>query len=84
MLCLILENGSSIWDPYTDKLQEELVKVQNRAARFVTRNYVYITGSMTGVLGQLESPFVCACPYSLSIGLSGMTLYYPVQDKTTT
>ena len=29
-------------------------KVQNRAARFVTRNYVYETGSMTGILGQLK------------------------------
>ena len=47
----ILEYGSSVWDPYTDKLQEELEKVQNRAARFVTRNYVYETGSMTGILG---------------------------------
>ena len=50
----ILEYGSSVWDPYTDKLQEELEKVQNRAARFVTRNYVYETGSMTGILGQLK------------------------------
>ena len=48
----ILEYGSSIWDPYIDKLQEELEKVQNRAARFVTRNYVFETGSMTGILGQ--------------------------------
>ena len=29
-------------------------KIQNRAARFVTRNYVYETGSMTGILGQLK------------------------------
>ena len=29
-------------------------KVQNRAARFGTRNYVYETGSMTGILGQLK------------------------------
>ena len=43
----ILEYGSSVWDPHADKLQEELEKVQNRAARFVTRNYVYETGSMT-------------------------------------
>ena len=50
----ILENGSSVWDPYTDKLQEELEKVQDRVARFVTRNYVYETGSMTGILGQLK------------------------------
>ena len=45
---------NSVWGPYTDKLQEELEKVQNRVARFVTRNYVYETGSMTGILGQLK------------------------------
>ena len=45
----ILEYGSSVWDPHPDKLQKELEKVQNRAARFVTRNYVYETGSMTGI-----------------------------------
>ena len=50
----ILEYGSSVCDPHTDKLQEELEKVQNRAARFVTRNYVYETGGMTGILGQLK------------------------------
>ena len=50
----ILEYGSSVWDPYTDKLPEELEKVQNRAVRFVTRNYVYETGGMTGILGQLK------------------------------
>ena len=50
----ILENGSSVCDPHPDKLQVELEKVQNRAARFVTRNYVYETGSMTGILGQLK------------------------------
>ena len=50
----ILEYGSSFWDPHPDKLQEELEKVQNRAARIVTRNYVYETGSMTGILGQLK------------------------------
>ena len=47
----IFEYGSSVWDPHTDMLQEELEKVQNRG-RFVTRNYVYETGSMTGILGQ--------------------------------
>ena len=46
----ILENGSSVWDPHTDKLQDELEKVQNRAARFVTRNDAYETGGMTGIL----------------------------------
>ena len=54
MVCPILEYGSSVWEPYTDKLQEELEKVKNLAARFMTRNYVYETGSMTGVLGQLK------------------------------
>ena len=50
----ILEHGSSVWDPHTDMLQEELENVQNRAARFVTRNHVYETGSMAGILGQLK------------------------------
>ena len=35
-------------------LQEELEKVQNRAARFVTRNYTFEEGSMTGILEQLK------------------------------
>ena len=54
MVRLILEYGSTVWDPYTDKLQEELEKVQNRVARFVSRNYVYESGSMTCILGQLK------------------------------
>ena len=54
MVCPILEYGSSVWDPHTGRLQEELEKVQNPAARFVTRNYVYETGSMTDILGQLK------------------------------
>ena len=45
----ILGFESSVWDPYTDKLQEKLEKVQNRAARFVTRNYVYESGSMASL-----------------------------------
>ena len=36
-------------------LQEELESVQKRAARFVTGNYNYETGSMTGILGQLKN-----------------------------
>ena len=50
--------GSSVWDPSSILLQEELEKVQKRAARFVTGNYIYETGSMTGILEQLkwESP----------------------------
>ena len=50
----VLEYGSSVWDPHTHGLQQELEKVQNRAARFVTGNYVFETGSMTGILGQLK------------------------------
>ena len=34
--------------------REELEKVQKRAARFVTGNYLYETGSMTGILEQLK------------------------------
>ena len=50
----ILEYGSSVWNPHPNKLQEELEIVQNRAARFVTRNNVYETASMTSILGQLK------------------------------
>ena len=50
----VLEYGSSVWDPHTHGLQEELEKVQNHAARFVTGNYVFETGSMTDILGQLK------------------------------
>ena len=38
----------------TKCLQEELEKVQNRAARFVTRNYTFDEGSMIGILEQLK------------------------------
>ena len=41
-------------DPPGVVLQEELESVQKRAARFVTGNYNYETGSMTGILGQLK------------------------------
>ena len=35
-------------------LQDELESVQKRTASFVTGNYNYETGSMTGILGQLK------------------------------
>ena len=35
-------------------LQEEIESVQKRAARFVTGNYKYKTGNITGILGQLK------------------------------
>ena len=50
----VLEYGSSVWDPHTKGLQEELEKVKNRAARFVTRNYTFEEGSMTGIVEQLR------------------------------
>ena len=51
---LVLEYGSSVWDPSSILLQEELETVQKRAAKFVTGNYIYETGSMTGILEQLK------------------------------
>ena len=50
----VLEYGSSLWDPHTHSLQEELDKFQNRAARFVTGNCVFETGNKTFILGQLK------------------------------
>ena len=50
----VLDYGSSVWDPLGVVLQEELESVQKRAARFVTGNYNYKTGSMTSILGQLK------------------------------
>ena len=50
----VLDYGSSVWDPQGVVLQEELESVQKRAARFVTGNYNYETGSMTGILGLLK------------------------------
>ena len=42
---------SSVWDPSGVGFQAEL---QNRAATFVTINYHYDTGSMTGILEHLK------------------------------
>ena len=50
----VLDYGSSVWDPPDVFLQEELESVQKRAARFVTGNHNYETGSITGILGQLK------------------------------
>ena len=49
----VLEYASPVWDPHGIVLQEELEKVQNRAARFVTGNYNFETGSMISILEQL-------------------------------
>ena len=52
------EYASPVWDPHGIVVQEELEKIQNFAARFVTGNYNFETGSMTSILEQLgwESP----------------------------
>ena len=50
MVLPILEYGSTVWDPHCNGLNDELENVQKCAARFVTRNYSYETGSMTGIL----------------------------------
>ena len=50
----ILEYGSTVWDPHYNGLNDELENVQKRAARFVTRNYSYEAGSMTGILEELK------------------------------
>ena len=42
-----------IGSPHGIVVQKELEKVQNRAARFVTGNYNFETGSMTIILEQL-------------------------------
>ena len=46
--------GRSVWGPYILGLQEELEKVQNRAAKFVPMNYSCEDGSMTDILVQLK------------------------------
>ena len=50
----ILEYSGSVWDPSGVGLQNELEKVQNRTGRFVTGNYNFETGSMTGILEHLK------------------------------
>ena len=50
----VLEYSGSVWDPSGVGLQNELKKVQNRAARFVTGNYNFEAGSMTGILEHLK------------------------------
>ena len=57
----IVAPGPGVWQfglgpppPPGVVLQEEFKSVQKRAARFVTRNYKYETGSMTGILGQFK------------------------------
>jgi hypothetical protein len=50
----VLEYASTVWDPHQLYLQDKLEKVQNRAARFITNNYVYEPGSMTKILEKTK------------------------------
>ena len=50
----VLDYGSTVWDPNCNGLNDELENVQKHAGRFVTRNYSYETGSMTGILEELK------------------------------
>ena len=54
LVCPILEYGSSVWDSQGVVLQQEIDKVQNRAARLVSSNYCFETGSITGILEKLK------------------------------
>ena len=49
----IRDYASPVWDLHVIAVQEELEKVQNRAARFVTGNHNFETGSMSSILEQL-------------------------------
>ena len=50
----VLEYSGSVWNPSGVGLQNELEKVQNRAAGFVTGKCNFETGSMTGILEHLK------------------------------
>ena len=50
----VREYENSVWDPYTLSIHEQLQRMQNRAARFVTRYDNNEEGSKTGFLGQLN------------------------------
>ena len=51
----VLEYSSSVWDPSGVGLQDELEKVHNGTAIFVTDNYSYETGNMTGNMKGKET-----------------------------
>ena len=66
----VLEYASPVWDPHGIVVQEEFEKVQNHAARFVTGNYNFETGSMTSILEQRRK---CSKRILLFNGLKGRT-----------
>ena len=50
----VLEYASSVWDPHCSFLTNDIEKIQNRSARFVTSNYSYEPGTMTNILQDLH------------------------------
>ena len=54
LVCPVLEYGSSVWDPNYEGLNDESEKVKKSSARFITRNYTFEEGSMTGFLAELK------------------------------
>lgn len=50
----ILEYAGTVWDPNCKYLEDELEKVQKRAARFTVNNYTYEEGSMTQIMEELK------------------------------
>ena len=52
LACPVVEYGS--WNPEGVVLQQEIEKVQNRVAGFLTSNNCFETWSMTGILKQLR------------------------------
>lgn len=54
-----LEYASTAWCPYTKTNIEKIEKVQNKAARFVTKSYDYNT-SVTGLKHELGWPSLAA------------------------
>lgn len=49
----VLDYACTIWDPYRFNLEEQIEKIQNRAARFVTGNYDFRT-SVTELKSSLD------------------------------
>ena len=52
----ILNYGSSVWDPHTQCNISKLEKINKRAARFITGNYIFEHGQTEKNLTQLKWP----------------------------
>ena len=58
-------------------IKRVFTSTHNQCFRAKNKKIIY-----TPVNPSITILIICACPYSSNIGLSAMTLYYPVQDKT--